>query len=175
MTLQLNDKKAIVEEMKGVLSTSVSAAAADYRGLTVSEMDALRSNARTAGVTVRVYRNTLARRAVKETSFECLTEALSGPIVLLFSQEDPGSSARILRDFIKTNEKLEVKALVIDGALHGAEQLEAIASLPTYDEALAQLMSVMKAPVTKYVRTMNETVTQVVRVLSAVAEKKKAA
>lgn len=175
MPLQLGDKKVIVDEMRDILSQSISAVAADYRGLTVSEMDQLRVSARSSGVTVRVFRNTLARRAIKETTFECLHDALTGPIVLLFSQEDPGACARVLRDYLKDNEKLEVKALVVDGSLLEASQLKAIASLPTYDEAIAQLMSVMQAPVTKYVRTMNETVTQLVRVLSAVGEQKKAA
>lgn len=175
MTLRLEDKQAIVAELKELAESSVSAVAANYCGLTVSEMDALRNNARQSGVKVRVYRNTLARRAVQETDFACLTDALTGQIVLLFSQNDPGSSARLLRDHAKDIEKLEVKALVVDGQLLGADQLKMVASLPTYDEALAQLMSVMQAPVTQCVRTLNESVAQLVRVVAAVRDQKKAA
>lgn len=175
MPIKLDDKKAIVAELAEIANQSISAIAADYRGLTVSEMTELRATSRKAGVHMRVYRNTLARRAVDGTAFACLTDALVGPIVLLFSQDEPGAAARLLRDFIKAHENLEVRALALDGKLLGPDQLKAIASLPSREEALATLLSVMKAPITKFVRTVREPYAQVVRVLAAIADKKKAA
>lgn len=173
MALTREDKAALMTELTEVANTSLSAVVADYRGLTVSEMTELRSRGREANVVVRVFRNTLARRAVAETSFACLTETLVGPTVLLFAKEDPGAAARLMRDFTKDHEAIEVRALALDGALLGADQLKAVASLPTYDEAIAQVMSVMNAPVTKFVRTLSETYAQLVRVVAAVAEAKK--
>lgn len=175
MTLKLDDKKAIVAELAEVVANSVSAVAADYCGLTVAEMTELRVQARKAGVKLRVYRNTLARRAVAGTAFACLTDALTGPIVLFFSQDEPGAAARLIRDFMKAHENLAVRGLAIDGELLGPEQLKAVASLPSRDEAIAQLMSVMQAPVTKFVRTLNEPVAQFVRVMGQVRDQKQAA
>lgn len=175
MALRLEDKQAIVAELNHVATTAISAIAADYRGLAVSDMTNLHKSARDSGVHMRVYRNTLARRAVKETRFACLSDALSGPIVLFFSQDEPGAAARLIRDFIKTNEKLEVKALAIDGQLLGPEQLKAVADLPSRNEAIALLMSVMRAPVVKFVRTLNEPVAQFVRVMGQIREQKQAA
>lgn len=175
MAIKLSDKKAIVAELAEIANNSVSAIAADYRGLTVTEITELRASARKAGVHMRVYRNTLARRAVEGTAFACLTDALVGPIVLLFSQDEPGVAARLLRDYIKAHEQLEVRALALDGKLLGPEQLKSVASLPSRDEAIAQLMSVMKAPVTKFVRTLREPYAQIVRVMAAVRDQKKAA
>jgi len=172
--LNLEQKQAIVAELSELAGKSISAVAADYRGLTVSEMTELRSVAREKGVVLRVYRNTLARRALKETSFACLEDAFVGPIVLLFSQEEPGAAARLLRDFIKKHENMEVRALAVDGQKLGSDQLEAVASLPSRDEAIALLMSVMQAPVTKLVRTLNEPVAQAVRVFGAIRDQKQA-
>lgn len=175
MSLNHEQKKAIVTELAEVVGLSISAIAADYRGLTVSEMTELRNNARTAGVKMRVYRNTLARLAIKETPFACLHEILVGPVVLFFSQDEPAAAARLLRTFIKEHEQLEIKGLVIDGELLPPEKLKAIASLPSREEALTQLAVVLQAPITKFVRTLNEPVAQVVRVMGAVRDQKEAA
>ncbi len=175
MVLKLEDKKAIVAELTELATNAISAVAADYRGLTVSELTELRSNARKAKVTMRVYRNTLARRAVEGTHMACLIESLVGPIVLFFAHEEPGAAARLIRDFVKSHENLEVRALALDGQLLGPDQLKAVASLPSRDEAIAQLMSVMQAPVTKFVRTLKEPVAQTVRVIAAVRDQKEAA
>lgn len=172
MALKPEDKKAIVAELAGVAGTAVSAVAADYCGLTVSEMTELRTNARNLGVKMRVYRNTLARRAIEGTEFACLKEVLVGPIVLLFSVEEPGAAARILRDFMKAHKALEVRALAMGGALLAASQLEAIASLPSREEALTQLAAMLQAPVTQFVRTLREPVAQLVRVMAAVRDQK---
>ena len=172
MVLKLEDKKAIVAEVAEVASMALSAAAADYRGLTVSQMNVLRENARNTGVYLRVVRNTLARRAVEGTEFECLKGDLLGPLVLAFSKEEPGAAARLFRDFAKQYDKLEVKMLAIGGKLLSADQLDAIAKLPTKDEALATLMSVMKQPVQMLVRTIAEPHGKLVRTLAAVRDQK---
>ncbi len=172
MTLQLEQKKAIVAELAEVAKQSISAAAADYRGLTVSQMTDLRVAARAQNVKLRVYRNTLARRAFEGTDFACLREALVGPIVMLFSQDEPGAAARLLSDFVKKYEQLEVKALALDGQMLGADQLKAVASLPSRQEALSSLVVVLQAPVVKFVRTLNEPVAQLVRVMGQIRDQK---
>ncbi|GAA4648280.1 50S ribosomal protein L10 [Kistimonas scapharcae] len=175
MALGLEDKKAIVAEVSEVAQSALSAVIADYRGLTVDQMTSLRKQAREGGVYLKVVRNTLARRAVEGTEYECLKEALIGPTVLAFSQEDPGAAARLLQDFAKENKELEVKALSIGGQLLGAEQIDVLAKMPTLDQARAMLMSVMIAPVTKLTRTLNEFPARITRVMAAVADQKKAA
>lgn len=172
MPLRIEDKQAVVAKIGEIVSGAISVVAADYRGLTVSEMTELRQTARTKGVVMGVFRNTLVRRAVKETHFACLDSALTGPLVLFFSQDEPGAAARLVRDFVKTHENLEVKALAMDGQLLPAENLKAVASLPSRDEAIAQLMSVMMAPITKFVRTVNEPAAQFVRVMGQVRDQK---
>lgn len=174
MALNLEQKKAIVAEVAEIAGSALSAVAADYRGLTVAEMNALRVKARNSGVYLRVVRNTLARRAVEGTEFECMQNALTGPMILAFSQEEPGAAARVIRDYIKENDKLEVKSLAIGGELLSADQLKALASLPSKDEAISMLMHVMIAPTEKFVRTLAEPHTQAVRVIAAIGDQKKA-
>lgn len=175
MALSLDAKKAIVAEMVEVVSDATSVVLADYRGLTVDEMTELRSNARKSGVYLRVVRNNLMKRAVKDTKFECIHDAMTGPMILAFAKEEPGAAARLVHDFSKTHEKLEVKGVAIGGQLMAASLIEQVAKLPTRDQALATLMSVMKAPITKFVRTVAEPHAKLVRTLAAVAEDKKAA
>ena len=174
MALNLDGKKAIVAELSEVAGSAMSVIAADYRGLTVSVMNALRKSARLSGVDVGVYRNTLARRALKDTEFACLSDVLTGPIVLFFAQSDPGAAARVLRDF-EHADKLTVRGLALGGQFLPPGQLKAVASLPTHHEALCQLVAVMKAPIVKFVRTLNEPTSQAVRVFAAVGDQKKAA
>jgi large subunit ribosomal protein L10 len=138
-------------------------------------MTALRKEARENKVTLRVVRNTLAKRAFEGTEYECVTDALVGPSLFGFSMEDPGAAARLFKDFAKTNDKFEVKVLAVSGQMLGADQLDVLAKLPTREEALAMLMSVMKAPVTKLARTMNEVPGKLVRTLAAVREQKEQA
>ncbi|MCK4870472.1 MAG: 50S ribosomal protein L10 [Gammaproteobacteria bacterium] len=172
MTLKLEDKKAIVADVADVAGKALSAVIADYRGLTVAEMTELRAKARQAGVYLRVVRNTLARKAVKETDYACLDEVLTGPLFLAFSLDEPGAAAKLLRDFVKNHENLEVKALSIGGKLLTATDLGAVADLPNREQALAMLMGVMLAPVTKFVRTMVEPYAQVTRAMAAVRDQK---
>lgn len=172
MPLNLEEKKAVVAEVAEVASSAHSAIAAEYLGLTSAEMTELRAKAREGGVYLRVVKNTLARLAVTGTDFECMTEAFVGPLVLAFSQEDPGAAARVLKDYAKDHEKLVVKAVSIGGQLMAAGEIERLATLPTKDQAISQLMSVMKAPVEKLARTMNEVPGKLVRTLAAVRDAK---
>lgn len=175
MVLKLEDKKTIVSEVAEVAKQAVSLVAAEYSGLTVSQLTGLRKSARQSGVYMRVVRNTLARRALDGTKFACMQPELVGPLVLAFSKEDPGAAARLIRDFVKENEKLKVKALSIDGQLLPASGLQTLASLPTRDEAIAQLMSVMQAPITKLVRTLAEPHAKLVRTIAAIRDAKESA
>src|SRR3984957_9900608 len=151
MALNLEDKKALVAEVSAVASKALSVVAAEYRGLTVSQMTDLRLKARSAGVYVRVVKNTLARKAIAGTSFECLGPVLKGPLVLAFSKDDPGAAARVVKAFAKDNDKLIARALSLGGQLLTAKSLDQVASLPTREQALATLMAVMKAPIQKLV------------------------
>lgn len=174
MALKLENKKAIVDEVAAVAKGAISAVTADYRGLTVAEMTELRTNARQASVYLRVVRNTLARRAVDGTDFDCLRESLIGPSILAFSNEEPAAPARLFHDFMKKNEHVQVKAIAINGKLLAANQLETVAKLPTRDEALATLMATMKAPISKFVRTLAEPHAKLVRTIAAVKDSKQA-
>ena len=175
MALRLEDKKEIVAEVSDVAAKAMSAVVADYRGLTVAEMTRLRAQAHKEGIYVKVVRNTLATIAVKDTSFACLTPALSGPTVLAFANDEPGKAARLIKEFAKTHDKLKVKALAVSGKYYDATHLDAVAKLPSRNEALSLLMSVIKAPVDKFVRTLAEPTAKFVRTVQAVADQKNAA
>ncbi len=174
MALQLEQKRQIVAEVNEIAASALSAVVADYRGLTVAEMTEMRAKARESGVYVRVVRNTLAKRAVEGTEYACLDEAFVGPTLLAFSQGDPGSAARLLKNYAKEHQALEVKALAIGGELLGADQIDRVATLPTLDEARAMLLAVMQAPVIKFMRTLNEVPTKLVRAVAAVRDQKQA-
>jgi len=175
VAIGLEDKKAIVAEVNETATSALSLVIADARGVTVTGMTALRKNARENRVTLRVVRNTLARRALVGTEFECVNDSLVGPSLFGFSMEDPGAAARLFKEFAKENKNFEVKALAVSGQILGADQLDVLAKLPTRDQALSILMSVMKAPVTKLVQTMNEVPGKLVRTLAAVRDQKEAA
>ncbi len=172
MPIGLKEKQAIVADVNETASKALSAVMADYRGVSVDDMTTLRKTARDAGVQVRVIRNTLAKRAFEGTEFECMNEALLGPNIMAFSLEDPGAGARVFKDFAKENEAFEIKALSVGGKLLPADQIDALAKLPTREEALAMLMAVMQAPVTKLVRTLNDVPGKVTRVVAAVRDQK---
>ena len=172
MALGLEAKKQVVAEVNEIANQALSAVVAEYRGLTVADMTDLRVKARDNGVYLRVIRNTLAKRAVEGTDFACMQDALTGPVICAFSQDDPGAAARLLKDFSKENDTMNVTALAIGGELLGADQIDAVASLPTYEEALAKLMSVMNGPITKLTRTLNDIPGRAVRVVAAVKDTK---
>lgn len=167
MSLTLEQKKVIVEEVAEVASKAPTAIAAEYSGLTVAEMTDLRNSARSAGVYLRVVRNTLARRAFKDTSFECMSDSMVGPLLLAFSNDEPGSAAKVIRDFSKDNDNLVVKLVSMDGQLLAASDIERVAKLPSLDEARAMFLGLMQAPMSKFVRTVAEPQGKFARLLAA--------
>ncbi|WP_025367579.1 50S ribosomal protein L10 [Thioalkalivibrio paradoxus] len=173
--MNLDDKKVIVSELAAVAASAHSAVAAEYRGLTVGQMTELRKQARSSGVYLRVVKNSLARRAVEGTDFECMQQGLVGPLVLAFSKEEPGSAARLVKSFAKTHDKLQVKLVSFGGQMLGAGDLDRLASMPTRDEAISLLMAVMKAPLDKFARTVNEVPGKLVRTVAAIRDQKQAA
>ena len=175
MAIRLEDKQQIVSEVNQAANSALSAVLADYRGVSVGDLTELRKTARENKVYLRVVRNTLLKRAVADTEFECIQEVLIGPTILAFSQEDPGAAARVLKDFAKENDNFEIKALSVGGKLLEASQIDVLAKLPTHDQALSILMSVMLAPVTKLARTLIEVPSKVTRVVAAVRDQKQEA
>ena len=167
MALRLEDKKALVKEVNAVAGDSVTAVAAEYRGLSVAEMTELRKQARNAGVYMRVVKNTLARRAVEGTEFECMQDTLKGPLLLAFAKDDPGAAARVIKDFAKGHDALQAVSLSAGGQLLPATDLNKLAALPTLDQARAMLLGVMIAPMSKLVRTLAEPSGMLARTLNA--------
>lgn len=172
MALRLEDKKAIVKAVHQSARDALSLVIADARGVAAGDMTALRKEARAMRVEVRVVKNSLARRALDETDFDCVSESLSGPSFFGFSMEDPGAAARLFKGFAKEHEEFSIKALSFGGRLMDASQIDMLATLPTMDEARAQLCNLMLAPITKLVRTLNEVPAQAVRVVHQVGQGK---
>ena len=155
MALNLQDKQAIVAEVSEVAKGALSAVVADSRGVTVAKMTELRKAGREAGVYIRVVRNTLIRLAVVGTSYEVLKDAFVGPTLIAFSNEHPGAAARLFKEFAKANPAFEIKAAAFEGELIQGQDIDRLATLPTYDEAIARLMATMKeASAGKLVRTL---------------------
>ena len=175
MPLNLEDKKALVQEVAQVAAESQSVVAAEYRGITVSQMTELRAKARAQGVYMRVVKNTLARRAVAGTSFEAIGPKLKGPLVLAFSKDDPGAAARVVKEFAKSNDKLVASLVSLGGQVLPGSELERVASLPTRDQALSMLLGTLKAPIEKFVRTLAAPHTKFVRTVAAVRDAKQGA
>ena len=174
MALNLDGKKVLVSEVSAVAATAHSVVAAEYRGMTVGQMTDLRSKARVAGVYVRVIKNTLARKALAGTQFECIGPTLKGPLVLAFSKDDPGAAARLIKAFAKDNDKLKATNLALGGQLLPGSDIDKVANLPTREQALSMLMGVLKAPIQKLVGTLAATPSKLVRTLAAVKDQKQA-
>lgn len=170
MPTSIEAKQAIVAEVAEVAATAHSAVAAEYRGLTVGEMTQLRSAARKSGVYVKVVKNTLAKRAIEGTSFECMKGSLKGPLVLAFSREDPGAAARVFKGFAKDHDKLVTVALSVGGELYPGSDLDRLASLPTLNDARAMLLRTLQAPLSQLVRTLAEPGAMLARTLKARGE-----
>jgi large subunit ribosomal protein L10 len=175
MALNLEQKKEVVAELANVAAKAHSLVAAEYAGLTVGQLTDLRAKARQSGVYLKVAKNTLVSRAVQGTEFECVKDALVGPMLYAFSQEDPGAAGRLIKDFAKANERLKAKLVAIGGQMYPASHVDRLASLPTRDQALAMLLGVMKAPIEKFVRTLIEPAALVTRAVAAVRDQKKEA
>lgn len=174
MSLNLEQKQAVVAEVSQVLSDAQAAIVAEYRGLTVAQMTALRKKARSSGVYVRVVKNTLVRRAVAGSSFEGLKDHMVGPLAFAASK-DPVAVAKALNEFAKDNDKFIIKAGVMDGKVMSVADVRALAALPGRETLLAMLMGTMQAPVQKFVQTLNEVPGKFVRTLAAVRDNKAAA
>jgi len=175
MALSLETKQALVTEVHAVAREALSVVAAEYRGLTVSQITGLRAKARASGVYLRVVKNTLARRAVAGTEFECIADSLKGPLILAFSTDDPGAAARLVKDFAKDNDKLVPTIVSLGGQLLPGADIDKVASLPTRDEALSLVLGVLMAPISKFVRTLAEPHAKLVRTVAAVKDQKSAA
>ena len=175
MALNLEQKKSIVAEVAAVAAKAHSAVAAEYRGLSVVAMTTLRSEGRKTGVYVRVVKNTLARRAVEGTDFACMQDGLVGPLILAFSKEEPGAAARLMQDFAKTNDKMVIKLVSFGGKMLAPGDIDRLSKMPTRDQAIALLMGVLQAPITKLVRTLAEPNAKMVRTFAALRDKKQAA
>jgi large subunit ribosomal protein L10 len=172
VALTFADKQKIVADVNSTASHALSLVIADARGVNVGDMAILRKLARENKVALRVIRNTLAKRALADTEFDCVRDVLKGPSLFGFSMEEPGAAARIFKNFAKENDNFEVKALSMGGKLLDADQIDVLAKLPTLEQALGQLVSVTIAPVTKLVRTFKEVPAKIVRVVSAVRDQK---
>lgn len=174
MALNLAQKKEVVAELADVAGKAVSLVAAEYAGLTVGQLTSMRKKARESGVYLKVAKNTLVARAVDGTDYQCVSNALTGPLLFAFSHEDPGAAGRLIKEFAKANEKLKPRLVAIGGKMYPGSHVEVLASLPTRDQALGLLLNVMSQPATLLVRVMAEPATQLARVINAAGQKKAA-
>ena len=167
MSLTLEQKQAVVAEVAAVAAAAPAVIAAEYSGLNVAEMTALRRSARDAGIYLKVVRNTLARRALEGTQFDCMRGTLTGPLLLAFSNEEPGSAAKVISDFAKENKKLVVRLVSLDGRLLASTDIERVASLPSLDQARSMLLGLLQAPLGKFLRVLSEPEAKLLRLLDA--------
>ncbi len=172
--LTMEEKKAIVAEVSAALAGASAAMVAEYRGLTVAQMNDLRRRAYDSKVYFRVVKNTLARRAIAGSPFACLEDQMAGPLAFAISK-DPVAVAKVLSDFAKDNEALRIKAGSMGGRLMSLAQVQTLAMLPGRNQLLAMLLGTMQAPVSKFVQTLNEIPGKFVRTLAAVRDAKQSA
>ena len=154
MALNLSQKQVVVAELADVAAKAHSLIAAEYAGITVAQLTAMRKKARETGVYLRVVKNTLASRAVAGTEYECVQDALVGPLLYAFSTEEPGAAGRLIKEASKGNEKLKAKVVSVEGKLLPAAHVEVLASLPTREQALAMLARVLAEPAAMFARAV---------------------
>ena len=174
MSLNLQEKQAVVAEVAKQVAGAQAIVMAENRGLPVAQLTQLRAKARASGVYFRVVKNTLVRRAVADTPFASLTDKMVGPLAYGIGP-DPVAVAKVLNDFAKGNDKFVITGGAMPGQVMSAKEITALASLPSRDELLAKLLGTMQAPVTKFVRTLNEVPSRFVRTLAAVRDARPAA
>ena len=174
MGLSMEEKQAVVREVAAQVASAQAIVLAEYRGLEVGSMTELRRKARRSGVYLRVLKNTLARRAVKDTPFAKLADVMVGPLVYGISS-DPVAPAKVMNEFAKGNEKFVIRAGAMPNAVISAKEIAALASMPSRAELLAKLVGTMQAPVAKFVRTLNEVPSRFVRAVAAVRDAKEKA
>ena len=173
MSLNLEEKKAVVAEVSAQVAGAQTVVVAEYRGITVENMTQLRAQARKQGVYLRVLKNTLVRRAVADTPFAGISDQLVGPLAYGISQ-DPVAAAKVMHEFAKTNDKFVIKAGAMPNFIMSAKDVGNLASMPSRDELLSKLLGTMQAPIAQFVRTLNEVPTKFVRGLAAVRDKQAA-
>ena len=173
MSLNLDQKKQVAEDVSAVVGNAQATVIAEYRGMTVEQMKVLRREAYDNNVYVKVVKNTLLKRAVKDTEHSCLDDLLVGPLAFAAS-EDPVAVAKVLNKYAKEYDALEIKAGSMAGNVLSEGEIKALAQLPSRDELLAKLMGTMQAPVAKFVQTLNEVPTKFARGLAAVRDSKEA-
>ena len=154
MALNLSQKQVVVAEVAEVAAKAHSLVAAEYAGITVGQMTAMRKKARETGVFLKVVKNTLASRAVEGTDYECVKDALTGPLLYAFSEEDPGAAGRLIKEFAKGNDKLQAKVVSLGGKLYPGSHVDVIAALPTREQALAMLARVLAEPASMFARAI---------------------
>ena len=174
MSLNRNEKAAVIEEVSAQVANAQSLVVAEYRGIDVASVTVLRKTARESGVYLRVLKNTLVCRAIAGTEFEGISDQLTGPLIYAIS-EDPVAAAKVLSNFAKTNEKIVIKAGALPSSVLDANGVKALATMPSRDELLSKLLGTMQAPIATFVRTLNEVPTKFVRGLAAVRDQKEAA
>jgi large subunit ribosomal protein L10 len=171
--LNLEEKQAVVAEVSAQVAGAQAIVLAEYRGLEVGNLTNLRREARKSGVYLRVLKNTLARRAVKDTPFEKLADQMVGPLMYGISS-DPVNAAKVLSDFAKGNDKFVIKGGAMPNAVISAKEVAALASMPSREQLLAILAATLQAPIAKFARTLNEVPTSFARALAAVRDQKAA-
>lgn len=174
MALNLDQKKEVVAELANVAAKAHSLVASEYAGLTVSQLTELRKKARQGGVYIKVAKNTLVSRAVDGTDYACVKDTLTGPLLYAFSTEDPGAAGRLIKEFAKANEKLKPQLVAVGGKAYPGTHVEVLASLPTREQALTMLVSLLAQPATMLVRVLAEPASQVARVINQVGQTKAA-
>ena len=174
MALNREEKAAVIEEVSAQVAQAGSIVLAEYRGLTVEKITQLRKQARESGVYLRVLKNTLVRRAVKDTPYEKLADQMVGPLMYGISA-DPVAPAKLIASFAKANDQLVVKGGAMPNVVMDVAGVQALATMPSREELLAKLLGTMQAPAATFARTLNEVPTKFVRGLAAVRDKQEAA
>ena len=172
MVMSLADKKQAVAQFYKLAQQASLGIVAENCGLTVEAVTRLRKQARESDVAIKVMRNTLAKRAFQDTDFECLSEQLSGPIFFVFSLKEPGTAARILRDFAKESEQIKIRMIALNKQVFGADTIDQFAQLPTYEEAISKLMAVLQAPAVKLMNVLRAPYSKLVHTLVAIRDEK---
>lgn len=172
MGANLDAKKKVVAEVADVAARSSALVTADFSGLNVVDMTQLRADARASNVYLKVVKNNLIKLAVADSEYDVIRDSIKGPMLLAFSAEEPGSAARLLRDFGKTHDALKIRVIAMGGRLIDPADIDAVANLPTRDEAISRLMGTMKAPIAKLVRTLAAPQVKLVQTLAAIREQK---
>ena len=172
MPLSIEDKKNLVKEVSSVISEADTLLTADYRGLTANELGEFRKIARNSGIYIKIVKNNMLKMALKDSCYSSLAEKITGPQILATSSESPGDFAKLVKKFIDEHENIELKSLAYKGKELDLVEIKKLATLPTYDQAISQLMSVMQAPIQKFLATVNAVPTKFVRTLVAVKQSK---